>query len=158
MNYDRDVLENGNCAAPALPNRWTPKLKGLIFCSDACGCGCTRASFDEATHKAQHLAHVLGHGWAPHVWENCGWHWEAINRNATVTKHSDGQHEACVRFHMQDNVESCVSETRLSARQAVAAVVQHLQARIHALKRAVDSLAFDSFMIQTTPKNKKAKQ
>lgn len=51
---------------------------GNTFCSPRCGFGCTWAAHVRATREAEALAARLGHGWRPHVWENCGWNYEAI--------------------------------------------------------------------------------
>lgn len=48
---------------------------GGIYCSAGCGCGCTKAQYDEAQRKAESLAERMGGGWAPDVWENCMWHY-----------------------------------------------------------------------------------
>lgn len=57
---------------------WTPKRRGKIYCSPACGLGCTHAEFMTATRKAKALVKRLGAGWKPRVWENLGWHYEAV--------------------------------------------------------------------------------
>lgn len=57
---------------------WTPVTQGDLYCSPACGRGCTRAAFDEATEKAKQLAEQLGPNWKPNVWENLGWHYQAV--------------------------------------------------------------------------------
>lgn len=58
---------------------WKPVTRGHLYCSPACGCGCTRAAFEAATLAAQKLAERLGKGWKPNVWENCGWHYSVIS-------------------------------------------------------------------------------
>jgi hypothetical protein len=53
------------------------KQPGGVYCSRACGCGCTRASYDRAKERAALLATVANRiwkGWRPRVWENGGWH------------------------------------------------------------------------------------
>lgn len=54
--------------------RWIPQLRGAIYCSPACGHGCTFEAFDRAYEQATTLATRLGRGWTPRVWENLGWH------------------------------------------------------------------------------------
>jgi hypothetical protein len=80
MSDDTDemliALRQKNAELQALSGRTTPVLDGLVYCSPRCGFQCTRKAFDRATTEAAHLAHRLGPGWKPHVWENCGWHYE----------------------------------------------------------------------------------
>ncbi len=74
------ALEGGLAAGqPGLS--WKPRLRAAdgrcaaIYCSPACGGGCTRAAFERAKEDAAKLCARLGPGWTPHVWENLGWHW-----------------------------------------------------------------------------------
>lgn len=135
------VIDNGNVTPVATPDRWTPVLNGKTFCAPACGFKCTKAAFDAATDGARALVNQLGGGWEPHVWENCGWHFEATRRGARVSIDDDGQYEAAIRFHMEASTELCVSETRGSAREAVEAVIGILNDRVEILKRALLSLS-----------------
>lgn len=59
------------------PRGWTPVAAGDIYCSPACGMGCTRKEYDEAVASAAALAQALGNGWEPRVWENLAWHYKA---------------------------------------------------------------------------------
>lgn len=66
---------------------WTPKRRGAIYCSSACGHGCTWAAYIQAVQEASYLATVLnrkGAGWKPRVWENLGWYYEAYSGNVHV--------------------------------------------------------------------------
>lgn len=42
------------------------------------GCGCTWSEHMQAREEAEALVKRLGHGWQPRIWENGGWHYEAI--------------------------------------------------------------------------------
>lgn len=71
-----------------VPNKdlsWTPIEFGDVYCSTACGFGCKRAAYDRAVLEADVLAKKLGAGWAPKVWENCGWNYEAVKGAAKVS-------------------------------------------------------------------------
>lgn len=57
---------------------WIPKRRGKIYCSPACGGGCTYAEYLSAKTKAAKLVKRLGRGWKPRVWENLGWHYQAV--------------------------------------------------------------------------------
>lgn len=54
------------------------------YCSPACGFKCTRHAYERAMREADALAIRLGPGWEPRVWENWGWHYEAIKGAARV--------------------------------------------------------------------------
>jgi hypothetical protein len=54
---------------------WKPRRNRGIYCSPACGGGCTHREFTDATRRAAKLAARLGDGWKPRVWENLGWHY-----------------------------------------------------------------------------------
>lgn len=63
---------------------WTPVKRGAVFCSPACGGGCTHASFLKAHSDAAMLCETLAKTtaiktWRPNVWENLGWHCNAIS-------------------------------------------------------------------------------
>lgn len=142
------VIDNGNVNPLSTPDRWTPKLRGKIFCSPACGCECKKADFDLSTAGALALVKQLGSGWQPHVWENCGWHFNAKKRGATVSVDDSGLYEATIRFQMDERFELCVAETRGSPREAVEAVIEGINARIATLKRALLSLSLADLEIQ----------
>jgi len=56
---------------------WKPRVRGDVYCSPACGRGCTRAEYQHADKMADKLVIQLGVGWRARVWENLGWHYEA---------------------------------------------------------------------------------
>lgn len=143
------VIDNGNESPLASPDRWTPVLCGEIFCSPACGFNCTKHDFDLAASKAAALVSQLANGWQPRVWENCGWHFEAVKRGATVSIDDESQYEATVRFRMQDRHESCVSESRACPVQAVEAVIKNINDRVAVLTRALLSLEPDPIELKT---------
>ena len=63
---------------------WMPVKNGEEYCSPACGCGCTQAEFELANMRAERLAARLNEmpggfkDWSLSVWENTGWHYEAV--------------------------------------------------------------------------------
>jgi len=65
-------------------DRWEPIAAGPLYCSPACGRGCTRAEYDAAVAGADALVERLGEGWAPRVWENLGWHYSAKSVDGIV--------------------------------------------------------------------------
>lgn len=56
---------------------WRPRRRGAVYCSSACGAGCTYAAYRAARRNGAALAKALGPGWKPRIWENLGWHWSA---------------------------------------------------------------------------------
>lgn len=66
-------------AQPRRPLSWRAVARGRIFCSPACGAGCTKRAFKQATQQAFALAQHCGPGWTPRVWENMGWFCEAVS-------------------------------------------------------------------------------
>jgi hypothetical protein len=56
-----------------------PQRRGEIYCSPFCGAKCTYAAYLVAQHNGKTLARRLGKGWTFRVWENLGWHSEAIS-------------------------------------------------------------------------------
>lgn len=61
------------------PGSWTPIRRGPIYCSPACGCSCRFSDFKRAHEEGAALATSLGQGWTFSVWENGGWHRNAIS-------------------------------------------------------------------------------
>ncbi len=57
---------------------WKPvRSHPNIFCSPACGSGCTIEDYRAAVKDGRALAKRLGRGWAAVVKENMGWHYHA---------------------------------------------------------------------------------
>ena len=81
---------------------------------------------------ASNLARRLGPGWKSRVWENLGWHWEAVNGGWKCGKRGVGKFYA----YFDDEFSSCES----TPKKAVAAVLKTMEAKVeHAtaqLKRA----------------------
>lgn len=64
---------------------WSPRnLLGGVYCSPACGGGCTKAAYNTAVRNSNALAEQMGEGWEPVVWENLGWHYEVIKGVAAI--------------------------------------------------------------------------
>lgn len=59
---------------------WVPISSGGIYCSPACGRGCTWAQFQTAKRQGARLAKLSGKGFESRVWENLGWWYEAQKR------------------------------------------------------------------------------
>lgn len=58
----------------------TPVRQGDRYCSPSCGGGCTWKEYQQAVRDADQLVKQLrGEGWKPVVWENLGWHFQAVS-------------------------------------------------------------------------------
>lgn len=72
---------------------WTPVRKGKIYCSPACGAGCTHAQFMDATRNAKAMAKLLP-GWEATVHENMGWFYsltrKITNEESKIYTGADG--------------------------------------------------------------------
>jgi hypothetical protein len=62
---------------------WKPIRLGPVFCSPACGRGCTVEEYETAVARAEAMVQSLGERWQPDVHENLGWH------AAVTLKHGD---------------------------------------------------------------------
>lgn len=80
---------NSPATTTTSPLSWTPRRRGKVYCSPACGGGCTWADYRRASRRAEDLAVALGPGWSAVVWENLGWFWKAANGNAEVRPEGD---------------------------------------------------------------------
>lgn len=56
---------------------WRARRKGPVYCSPACGGGCTHSAYLLALKHGKALAKKAGKGWTYRVWENLGWHYAA---------------------------------------------------------------------------------
>jgi hypothetical protein len=61
-----------------------PRRRGDIYCSPWCGGNCKYADYVKAKEFAAKLCKELGRGWKPHVWENLGWHYEAVSPSGRI--------------------------------------------------------------------------
>lgn len=68
---------------------WTPERQGAMYCSPACGRGCTKKEHDEAKKAGARLAKNLGAGWDVRVWENLGWHYSAVSACGRIKVHQN---------------------------------------------------------------------
>ena len=74
----------------AAKDGWTPIKRGGIYCSPRCGAKCTYVAYTKANSSARVLAKHLGPGWMARVWENMGWHYEAIYAGVVAVRPATG--------------------------------------------------------------------
>jgi len=81
---------------------WSPVRKGNIYCSPGCGGGCTWEAYEAAVAHASELCERLGEGFEPRVWENLGWHFEAVAHDRRIRVRDYGyKHPHTVRYHVE---------------------------------------------------------
>jgi len=83
MDMHPEVVGNDRYALP-------PQLEGDVYCSPWCGFKCAKAAYDRAVKEGDELAERMGDGWTSRVWENGGWHYEAVKGVASVGPRLDG--------------------------------------------------------------------
>lgn len=57
-------------------------------CAKWCGRGCTVGMYLDAKEKGAALAKKLGKGWKPRIFENLGWHYEAVDKSGFWKVHA----------------------------------------------------------------------
>ncbi len=76
------------------PLSWVARRRGNIYCSPACGCGCSIQMYRQAVKSANTLAHRLGSGWKPDVWENLGWYYCVVSPCRSIKVYQNQNHQA----------------------------------------------------------------
>lgn len=73
---------------------WKPKRKGLVYCSPACGAGCTHAAYTKAHKLADALVKKCqkeaGGKWEKRVHENLGWHYSVNLKGGNLSISENG--------------------------------------------------------------------
>jgi len=59
-------------------------------CAKWCGRGCTEQEYQQAVSGGTALARRLGKGWKSVVWENLGWHYQAVSPCRRLKVHPNG--------------------------------------------------------------------
>lgn len=72
---------------------WKARRHGDVYCAPACGCNCRYSEYVKACLGAERLAarltNKLGKKWRPRVWENMGWHFEAVSWRGCIQVKED---------------------------------------------------------------------
>lgn len=95
----RKIRTTTKTEAQLAKERYTPVRRGAIYCSPFCGHGCTWAKHQAAVKAAKALCKVLGKGWTPRVWENLGWHYEALFGEPVPGSHNVALIEVAVHHY-----------------------------------------------------------
>lgn len=120
---------------------WRPVRRGKIYCAPACGVDCTLEDYTAALRNGAKLARALGPGWKPRVWENCGWHFEAIHATGFVVHASVGVHgPASYWADMIVDGRQYHSSSYPSAATAVQVVVGAMRAHLARVSDIVDRI------------------
>jgi len=110
-------------------NFWKPVRRGPIYCSPGCGAKCTYKAYLKAKRDADYLAKSLGKDWKPEVWENLGWHYQAVRSFVHVVPHKRDRHDGS-RFTCYFNAAKQFVERgetpKLAFKRALEAARKHL--------------------------------
>lgn len=141
------IYDHDQTAVGEVDPRWTPILKGDIFCSPSCGGNCKKSAYDEALQASNIVASLLGEGWTPQVYENLGWYWQVVKGNIEVI-HSNNGYSAILQFSLDEENYYFRSDD-LEPRKAVEKVRNQLHEIIRKLERQLASSALDPILITT---------
>ena len=109
---------------------WKPIKRGPIYCSPACGGGCSHSQFLRAKSEAKALVMVMGIGWKPHVWENLGWHYSVIKDGLDLSIYppSHGGNLYWASF------EGKFTASHVTPHKALALVIKQMEASLRSLQ------------------------
>lgn len=126
---------------------WTPRLRGKIYCSSACGGGCTMLAYASAVKKATALAKRMGKGWKIRVHENLGWYWRVFK--GPPINHSSGILEITPPYRPGDTYTAWIQSSpqfivrhkdpKVALREAVKLFDAHIE-NLQRLRGLVDPL------------------
>lgn len=124
------------------PLSWKPVRRGDTFCAPACGHGCTVQEYERAKISAKTLCENLGPGWKPNVWENLGWHFNAISSCGRLKVHTDGLLSRSFRAYLGEASSSGGrwAERGSTPKAAVAAVKSKARAELAYIASLLDGL------------------
>lgn len=144
-----NTFEHDSANAVSTGHKWTPVLRGDMYCSPGCGGRCKKADYDKAVEQAGFVAAALGYGWKPRIFENLGWHYEVNKGQATVTPNRNGGFSARIRVEGTEReggqVESfgVIEAKDMEPRQAVQKVLTLLGGRIARFQRVLASSSLE---------------
>jgi hypothetical protein len=124
---------------------WTPRRRGKIYCSSACGGDCKWAAHVKAKLRAKALAKSLGAQWKPRVWENLGWHYSVSCGDVVVHPYSFGGYWAAVNGPIQFTA---------SAQSAKGAVVRAIERAKKLTTELAKMLSDVNFLIRKQPRKR----
>ncbi len=116
---------------------WTPVLRGGVYCSPACGGGCTREAYETAGREAQKLLkRMRTGGWVVDVWENLGWHYcLRFTKEFSIYPTGDGHYIVCGEHTIVSNIGPMRDPNQL-----VKAVVAGLRERRDTAEKLISSM------------------
>lgn len=116
---------------------WTPVRNGSLFCSPACGRGCTSEEHHLASAVASATAAAIG--WRAEVWENLGWHWAVVSPDGRLKVHP-GWGGGFLALLGTPGPGGCWSAHGRTVQEAVTAVVTEAKNEVAALAKLVEGL------------------
>lgn len=136
------------------PSSWTAVRKGKIYCAPACGGNCTWAAFQKATRKAADLCKILGPEWLPRIYENMGWHFEALHKSGIMSvshAHLEGRIWICCMSASRMSPGARWTSTALDPRHAVEFCKRNAQHELNQIKAAIAALDCDTTITSGKP-------
>ncbi len=117
---------------------WTPRRRGDVYCSPACGGNCKYTAYLLAKERAHALCMMLGDmcggGWKMEIRENLGWYYTAISRCERIRvsgSHFDGAKPVYVAFLGSGGYGgNWVSEHHKDPRKAVKEAIANAKAEL----------------------------
>lgn len=121
------------------PLSWKPHRRGAIFCSPACGFQCTVSAHEKAKKSASDLVKKMGPGWQARVWENLGWHWNAVSKNGYLKIHPSSG-EGYTAFLGEKGGGGKWAQHGRTPQEAIAAVVLQAREELSLIERLLTGL------------------
>lgn len=119
----RDIARDHFLSLPAV-------RRGNRYCAPWCGRGCTWQEHQAAVASAARLIGRLGPGWKPRVWENLGWHYEAISKCGQVKVSPSGKRSFIAFFGDAGRSGGAWSAHGPTPQKAVDVVVNAVKAQV----------------------------
>lgn len=118
---------------------WDPVRRGDVYCAPACGRRCTIQEYEAAVASGAALAKRLGRGWTSRVWENLGWHCNAVSPCGRLKVHGARGHYTAFLSERGD-IGGLFSGQATTPHAAVAEAVEKAKGALEALTELVAGL------------------
>ena len=118
-----------------------PVKRGPFYCSPWCGAKCTIVAYDAACFKGKALAEQLGPNWKPHVWENMGWYYSAVDASGCWKVHvHEYKNEITYTAFLgePDSSGGKWAESGKTPQQAIEKTKRVARAALHELQKVID--------------------
>ena len=124
--------------------RRVPVRRGPVYCSPACGCGCSYVAYQRAVVCGLLLALQMGPGWKTTVWENMGWHFAVRKGCARISANIwQGGEEISYSCYYNPPGSSQVVKTSDSAPEALGRALRQAADNNRSAREALDAFSED---------------